>query len=111
MMHVVETDAIPKQEHKAVPTRQRDLGRIARLLSFRNISAVYVFVVLFVIFSIWVPSTFLSGDTWRALIDSQAVTAMLAVGLVVALSAGAFDLAIGATLGFGSILVAWLMVP
>jgi ribose transport system permease protein len=36
---------------------------------------------------------------------------MLAVGLVVALSAGAFDLAIGATLGFGSILVAWLMVP
>jgi ribose transport system permease protein len=109
-MHVVETEAVPKKDHTAAPTRQRDLGRIARLLSFRNISAVYVFIVLFVIFSIWVPSTFLSGDTWRALIDSQAVTAMLAVGLVVALSAGAFDLAIGATLGFGSILVAWLLV-
>jgi ribose transport system permease protein len=89
--------------------RPRDLGRLARLLSFRNISAIYVFVVLFVIFSIWVPETFLDGDTWRGMISSQAVTAMLAIGLVIALSAGAFDLSIGAALGFGSILVAWLL--
>jgi ribose transport system permease protein len=88
---------------------QRDLSRVVRVLSFRNISAIYVFVVIFVVFSIWVPDTFLSADTWRALISSQAVTAMLAVGLAVALSAGAFDLSIGATLGFGSILVAWLL--
>jgi ribose transport system permease protein len=93
----------------APPARRRDLGRLARTLSFRNISAIYVFVVIFVVFSLWVPDTFLSGDTWRALISSQAVTAILAVGLVIALSAGAFDLAIGATLGFGSILVAWLL--
>jgi ribose transport system permease protein len=94
----------------AAPARRRDLGRLARTLSFRNISAIYVFAVIFVVFSLWVPDTFLSGDTWRALISSQAVTAILAVGLVIALSAGAFDLAIGATLGFGSILVAWLLV-
>src|SRR4051794_18107357 len=97
-------------EPTAAPAPERGPGRVWRTLSFRNISAIYVFVVLFVIFSIWVPDTFLSGDTWRALISSQAVTAMLAVGLVIALSAGAFDLAIGATLGFGSILVAWLLV-
>jgi ribose transport system permease protein len=93
----------------ALGARRRDLGRLARTLSFRNISAIYVFVVIFVVFSLWVPDTFLSGDTWRALISSQAVTAILAIGLVIALSAGAFDLAIGATLGFGSILVAWLL--
>ncbi|WP_433171419.1 ABC transporter permease [Actinoallomurus sp. CA-150999] len=86
------------------------LGRIVRSLSFRNISAVYVFAVTFAIFSLWVPDTFLSANTWRALITSQAVTAMLAVGLVVALSAGAFDLSFGSTLGFGAILVAWLLV-
>src|SRR5207249_8075954 len=83
---------------------------IARLLSFRNISAIYIFVVMFVVFSIWVPDTFLRWDTWRALFDSQAVTAILAVGLVIALSAGAFNLAIGAELGFGAILSAWLLV-
>jgi ribose transport system permease protein len=84
--------------------------RIASLLSFRNISAIYIFVVMFVIFSLWVPDTFLRLDTWRALLDSQAVTAILAVGLVIALSSGAFDLAIGAELGFGAILSAWLLV-
>lgn len=106
--HAIATEAAA-DEKAAAPAHRRDLGRVSRALSFRNISAVYVFIVLFVLFSFWVPDTFLSGDTWRALISSQAVTAMLAVGLVIALSAGAFDLAIGATLGFGSIFVAWLL--
>jgi ribose transport system permease protein len=84
--------------------------KIARALSFRNISAIYIFVVMFIVFSIWVPDTFLQWNTWKALIDSQAVTAILAVGLVIALSAGAFDLAIGTELGFGAIFVGWLLV-
>jgi ribose transport system permease protein len=110
MMQVAEMDtATAPREPAPAPTRRRDLSRIARALSFRNISAIYVFVAIFVLFSIWVPDTFLAGDTWRALISSQAVTAMLAIGLVIALSAGAFDLSIGASLGFGAILVAWLL--
>lgn len=88
----------------------RATRRLRRALSFRNISAIYIFAVMFVIFSFWVPDTFLKWDTWKALLDSQAVTATLAIGLVIALSAGAFDLAIGAELGFGSIVVAWLLV-
>ena len=83
---------------------------IRRALSFRNISALYIFVVMFIIFSLWVPDTFLKWDTWKALLDSQAVTAILAIGLVIAISAGAFDLAIGAELGLGSILVSWFLV-
>jgi ribose transport system permease protein len=96
-------------ERAPAPRRRRDLSRVARALSFRNISALYVFAAIFIVFSIWVPDTFLAWDTWKALISSQAITALLAVGLVIALSAGAFDLSIGATLGFGSILVAWLL--
>lgn len=90
----------------------RDFGALAsvfRALSFRNVSALYVFVAIFVVFSLWVPDTWLVGDTWTALLDSQAVTAIVAIGLVVALSAGAFELAVGAELGFGAILVAWLL--
>jgi ribose transport system permease protein len=86
------------------------MSDLARALSFRNISAIYIFVVMFVIFSIWVPDTFLDWNTWKAMIDSQAVTAILAVGLVIALSAGVFDLAVGTELGFGAIFVAWLLV-
>jgi ribose transport system permease protein len=94
----------------APPSRETRLRAIARALSFRNISAIYIFVAMFVLFSLWVPDTFLSWDTWKALIDSQAVTAILAIGAVVTLSAGTFDLAASTMLGFGAILVAWFMV-
>jgi ribose transport system permease protein len=78
-------------------------------LSFRNASALYVFAVIFLVFSLWVPHTFLAGTTWKTLLDDQAITALVAVGLVVPLSAGVFDLAIGAEVGFGAIIVAWLL--
>lgn len=84
--------------------------RLARALSFRNMSALYIFAATFVIFALWVPDTFLTSSTWKSLLDSEAVTTILAIGLTIALSAGAFDLAIGAEIGFGSIFVAWLLV-
>lgn len=82
---------------------------LIRGLSFRNASALYVFVVIFVLFSLWIPGTFLASTTWKTLLDNDAVTALVAVGLVIPLAAGSFDLAVGAEIGFGGILVAWLM--
>ena len=84
--------------------------RVIRAVSFRNVSAIYVFVAIFMVFSLWVPETFLTWSTWKTVLNGQAETAILAVGLVLALSAGTFDLAIGAELGFGSMFVAWLLV-
>jgi ribose transport system permease protein len=80
-------------------------------LSFRNASALYVFAVLFLVFSLWIPDLFLRSTTWKSLLDDQALTAMIAVGLVIPLAAGAFNLAIGAQVGLASIMVAWLLVP
>jgi ribose transport system permease protein len=78
-------------------------------LSFRNISALYIFAVIMIVFSLWVPDTFLAESTWRSLIDSQAITALVAVGLVLAVSAGAFNLAVGTEVGLGAILIAWFL--
>lgn len=97
----------PSEDSRAQPSFMR---KAAKALSFRNISAIYIFALMFIIFSIWVPNTFLQWGTWKAMFDSQAVTAILAIGLVVAVSAGAFDLAVGAELGVGVIFVAWLLV-
>lgn len=111
-----ETQASPELEPSVaaeapqVYARPSLSRRVARTLSFRNISALYIFAAMFVVFSIWVPDTFLQWDTWRAMLDSQAPTGVLAIGLVIALSAGAFDLSLGAMLGFGGILAAWLLV-
>jgi len=83
--------------------------RLWTLVGFRNISAVYIFIVLFAVFALWVPNTFLAGSTWKALLDNGAVTSLAAVGLVIPVAAGAFDLALGAELGMGAILIAWLV--
>jgi ribose transport system permease protein len=82
---------------------------ILRALSFRNISAVYLFVVVFIVFSLWIPERFLAADVWRTLLDANAIPALVAVAVVIPLAAGAFNLAIGAEVGLGAILVAWLL--
>jgi ribose transport system permease protein len=87
-----------------------DLARLRTALSFRNVSALYIFVLLFAVFSLWVPETFLRWDTWRSMLDGEALNALVAIGAVLPLAAGAFDLAIGAEVGIGAILVAWLLV-
>jgi ribose transport system permease protein len=83
--------------------------RILDALSFRRIGAVYIFIALFILFSIWVPGTFLQWSTWKSLFASQSITALTAVGLTIPLAAGTFNLAIGTQVGVGSILAAWLL--
>jgi len=84
-------------------------NRVLDALSFRRISAIYILVALIILFGLWVPDTFLRVDIFRTMLDAQALTAIVAVGLVLPLSAGVFDLAVGASVGAGSILVAWLL--
>ena len=90
-------------------SRQSRPQRLIKTLSFRNISAIYMFIALFVIFSIWVPSTFLTWGVWKSLLASQSLDAIAAMAVVIPLSAGMFDLAVGAEVGIAGVLVAWLL--
>jgi ribose transport system permease protein len=85
------------------------LTTVLSYLSFRRISGVYVWAALFLLFSLWVPDTFLTRTTWIDIASSQAVTAMVALGLVLPLAAGAYDLSVGQALGVSAILSAWLV--
>jgi ribose transport system permease protein len=114
----MERDTLPPNEVKGGRTpdpaladhSSSQIGRaVLRALSFRNISAVYLFVVVFVVFSLWIPERFLAADVWRTLLDANAIPALVAVAVVIPLAAGAFNLAIGAEVGLGAILVAWLL--
>jgi ribose transport system permease protein len=89
--------------------RARALGRVRSALSFRTISAIYIFAALFVLFSLWVPSTFLTVSVWKSLIDDQALTALVAIGLVIPLASGSFNLAVGTEVGMAGVFVAWLL--
>jgi ribose transport system permease protein len=105
VLHPTDDVLLPEARVQRTPLRSRVRGA----LSFRSISALYIFAALFVLFALWVPDTFLASSTWKALLDDQAVTALVAVALVIPLSAGSFNLAIGAEVGMGSILSAWLL--
>src|SRR5437867_1602335 len=61
-------------------------------VSPRNIGAFYVLAVIIIVFSIWVPGTFPTTATFKQILDSNAITAMAALALVVPLSARTFDL-------------------
>jgi ribose transport system permease protein len=78
-------------------------------LSFRNISALYIFVALFVLFALWVPETFLTTGVWRSLLANSALTALVAIAVTIPLSAGVFNLAVGTEVGTAAILAAWLL--
>ena len=106
-----ETTTVPVGDAEMVEWRApATSARVRRALAFRNISAVYLLIVMFVIFAIWVPSTFLTSGTWHSLISDQAITCLAAVGLVPALAAGVLDLAVGSEVGLGAIVPAWLLV-
>lgn len=83
--------------------------RLGRMLSPKNISAIYVGVLLIVIFSLWIPETFLTEATLRTLLNNNAVVVMAAIGLVLPLAAGVINLAVGVQVGAGSIFVGWLL--
>lgn len=91
------------------PTDTHRIASVLRGLSFKRASAVYVFIAIFILFALWIPNTFLTSTNWKTLIANGAITGIVSVGLVIPLAAGVFDLAIGAEVGFGAILVAWLL--
>jgi ribose transport system permease protein len=99
--------ALPPDAH--IPLRTSSWERLRAKASFRNVSALYILALMFVVFSIWEPHTFLTVLTWRLLLDNQAISAIVAVALVVPLSAGVIDLAVGTEVGVGAVVVAWLI--
>lgn len=67
-----------------------------RLLAFQNISAIYIFIVIFIIFAIWTPSTFLKPQTWANLLDTNSLLVMAGIAVLIPLVTGVFNLAVGA---------------
>lgn len=87
-----------------------DAARILSLLSVRRIASLYLFAAMFLVFAVTIPDLFLTQTTWTTLANEQAVTCIVAIGLTFALSAGVFDLSIGAMLGTSAAVVAYLTV-
>jgi ribose transport system permease protein len=84
--------------------------RAAAALSFRNIGAVYVWLVIAVLFSVWAPETFPTATTVKQVLNGNAVAGLVALSVVPPLAARVFDLSVAYTMSLTSVLTAYFLV-
>jgi ribose transport system permease protein len=76
----------------------------------RNIGVVYLYGLIWVVFTLWIPETWLTWLTHRSVLNQIAILVAVTIGLLVPLAAGVFDLSIAATISASSVTVAWALV-
>src|SRR5688572_14072388 len=79
-------------------------------LGFDRFSGVYLFVIFVIVFSIMAPQTFPTMGTVHLLASTQSVAAVVALGLMVAMAAGQFDVSVGATANLAGIITVMLQL-
>jgi ribose transport system permease protein len=98
----------PKKRTSRFDTRRSPI----RWRSFhpRNIGVVYLYALIWIVFTIWVPETWTTWLTHRSVLNQNAILFVVALGLLVPLAAGVFDLAIAGTISASAVMVSWGMV-
>ena len=76
----------------------------------RNIGVIYLYALSWLVFMVWIPDTWTTWLTHRSVLNQQAILMIVALGLLVPLAAGVFDLSIGATVSTSAIVVSWALV-
>jgi ribose transport system permease protein len=106
---VVDAELRTRPEGTEPPTSE-DGRRGGFTLGLDRFSGLYVWAVLIIVFAIWVPDTFLRVNTVTAILGDQAITAMLALGIIIPLAAGVFDLSFAGVAGASVAVTAWAQV-
>jgi ribose transport system permease protein len=85
-------------------------ARVGRALGYRNIGAVYVWLLIIVFFSLISADTFLQWNTAQSVLNQNAIAGMVALSLVIPLACGLYDLSVGSTIGVIGIFAGWLFL-
>jgi ribose transport system permease protein len=80
------------------PGPRRLLGLARRDFGVDRFSGLYVIILMIIAFSLWEPSTFGTRENAIVILSSQAITGMVALGAMIGLIAGVFDLSIAANM-------------
>jgi ribose transport system permease protein len=71
----------------------------------RRVSAVYLFIVIFVVFGAWIPDIFLRRSSIEFVLSTQAVVGVIALAALVPLIAGVLDFSVGSLLGLSLVVM------
>jgi ribose transport system permease protein len=86
----------------AKPKRRINLG-------FDKYSGLYVWAALILVFALWIPDLFLQVSTFKQVVTFQAIAAIVALGLIIPVASGAFDLTVAGTLTVSVCWTAWAL--
>src|SRR3954468_1153143 len=75
---------------------------------FGRYALVFALAALIVVFSLLRPDTFFTSGNFQSILTTEAVLVILALGVILPLAAGEFDLSVAAVLGFSAGLLAHL---
>lgn len=106
---IVGTDTVPAPRPAPSSSPSHEHPSARWLLFGEKFGLLVVFVLVFTVFAIWHTETFATASNLRAVVSSQAVVAVLALGLLVPLVAGNFDLSVGSNAIMCSIAAASVM--
>lgn len=81
------------------------MKRFPRSIGFEKYSGVYLWAAFIAVFSLLSPDLFASMVTVRSVASGKAVSAILALAIVVPLVCGVYDLSVGANINFTTIVV------
>jgi ribose transport system permease protein len=93
------------ESHSSRSLRGRPLGHLVGGYGLLALTA-----LLFLVFSIVLPDTFPTVDNISSILSDQSIPAILALGAMIPIVTGAFDLSIGFGLGFAHVVVLQLIV-
>jgi ribose transport system permease protein len=99
-------EAPPRSQPRS-PTGRRSRGaRVRHALAFNRIGAVYVWLGIVIVFSLWVPSTFPTMATVKQILNANAITALAALSITIPLAARVFDLSFAYTMTLTGVIAA-----
>lgn len=85
------------------------LRRVMSALSLRTIGAAYVLLLLIVMFGYLEPEAFFAKSTLLIILNGSAVSGIVALGVIIPLAAGIFDVSVGYLIALGGTLSAYLV--
>jgi ribose transport system permease protein len=85
-------------------------SRWVALLAFDKVGAVYVWLAIIVVFSVWVPDTFPNVTTAKQILNSNAITGLAALSVTIPLAARVFDLSFALNMTLCGVAVAHFVV-
>ncbi len=96
--------------HQDVTGRRRVNRSLGQMFAFDRIGAVYVWIAMIIVFSIWAPHTFPTLATVKQLVNTYAITGIAALAVTIPLCARVFDLSFGYIINLCAVVVAYLIV-